>query len=55
MGAGVGNLSWSLNCCYNKEEGGFHFPTQHERLGRSEDTDIPPEFPGWIQLVTHCI
>lgn len=55
MGTTLRNLFWSLNCCWNKEECGFHFPTPHERLACSEDTNISQEFLGWIQLVVHCI
>lgn len=55
IGAGVNNFSQALNCHDNEEEGGFHFPTPHERLGHLEGTDIPLEFLGWILLVTHRI
>lgn len=52
---GLRNLFWSLNCCWNKEECGFHFLTPHQRLAHLEGTNISQEFLGWIQLVVHCI
>uniref|UniRef100_A0A8D2N8B0 BHLH domain-containing protein n=1 Tax=Zonotrichia albicollis TaxID=44394 RepID=A0A8D2N8B0_ZONAL len=36
-------------------ECGFLFPTPHQRLAHSEDTDISQELLGWIQLAVHCI